>query len=52
MLSEKMENQIKSLAVRKGEFTLSSGKKSTYYIDLKLAYTNPEIMKGILPLLM
>jgi orotate phosphoribosyltransferase len=47
MLSEKLKKQIKSLAIRKGEFTLSSGKKSTYYIDLKLAYTNPEIMMGI-----
>jgi orotate phosphoribosyltransferase len=47
MISETLKKQIQSLAVRKGDFTLSSGNKSTYYIDLKLAYTNPEIMKGI-----
>lgn len=39
--------QIKKFAVRQGEFTLSSGKKSSYYIDLKQAYTRPEVMREI-----
>ncbi len=34
-------------AVKKGDFILSSGKKSSYYIDLKKACTNPKILKEI-----
>ncbi|MGL4669022.1 MAG: orotate phosphoribosyltransferase [Methanobacteriaceae archaeon] len=30
-----------------GDFTLSSGKKSDYYIDMKKAITNPEILKTV-----
>jgi orotate phosphoribosyltransferase len=33
--------------VKFGEFTLSSGKKSNYYIDIKKAITNPKILKTI-----
>ncbi len=33
--------------VKFGEFILSSGKKSNYYIDIKKATTNPEILKLI-----
>jgi orotate phosphoribosyltransferase len=40
--------QIKKFAVKRGNFTLASGKKSTYYLDLKLAYTNPDVMKEII----
>ena len=34
-------------AVKFGEFTLTSGKKSIYYVDLKLASTDPSILKEI-----
>ena len=35
---------LESGAVKFGDFTLTSGKKSTYYVDLKLASTNPSIL--------
>jgi orotate phosphoribosyltransferase len=34
-------------AIRFGDFTLASGKKSRYYIDIKKASTNPKILKLI-----
>ncbi len=34
-------------AVKRGEFVLSSGKKSDIYIDVKLACTYPEILNAI-----
>jgi orotate phosphoribosyltransferase len=34
-------------AVRYGDFTLASGKKSKYYIDIKKASTNPKTLKLI-----
>jgi len=34
-------------AIKFGKFTLSSGKKSKYYVDIKKASTNPEILKEI-----
>mgnify|MGYP001403333043 CR=1 FL=1 len=34
-------------ALRFGEFTLTSGKKSSYYVNMKMASTNPEILKLI-----
>jgi orotate phosphoribosyltransferase len=34
-------------AIKFGDFTLASGKKSKYYIDIKRASTNPEILKLI-----
>lgn len=34
-------------AVRFGDFTLASGKKSTYYIDIKKASTDPVTLKTI-----
>jgi len=34
-------------AIRYGEFTLTSGKKSDYYVDIKLASTKPDILKKI-----
>lgn len=34
-------------AIRFGEFTLSSGKKSKYYVDIKKASTDPEVLKLI-----
>ena len=34
-------------AIRFGDFTLASGKKSRYYIDIKKASTHPTILKLI-----
>ncbi|HTX61409.1 MAG TPA: orotate phosphoribosyltransferase [Methanobacterium sp.] len=34
----------KNQVIRFGEFTLSSGKKSDYYVDMKRAVTNPDIL--------
>lgn len=34
-------------AIKYGEFTLTSGKKSSYYVDIKLASTKPDILKEI-----
>ena len=34
-------------ALKFGEFTLTSGKKSSYYVNMKMASTNPEILKII-----
>jgi orotate phosphoribosyltransferase len=36
---------------KKGDFVLSSGKKSNYYIDMKKAITNPEILSTIAKLI-
>ena len=32
-------------AVRFGDFTLTSGKKSPYYVDIKMASTRPDVLK-------
>ncbi|MDR0911504.1 MAG: orotate phosphoribosyltransferase [Methanobrevibacter sp.] len=34
-------------AIKFGDFTLSSGKKSNYYVDMKKAITEPIILKSI-----
>ncbi len=44
MLKKKLEE---CGAVKYGEFTLTSGKKSKYYVDIKKASTNPGILKEI-----
>ncbi len=38
---------IKHKAIEFGEFTLASGKKSPYYIDVKSAVTNPDLLFAI-----
>jgi len=38
---------IRCGAIEFGEFTLASGAKSKYYVDIKTAATNPEILKPI-----
>ena len=38
---------LDSGAVKFGDFTLTSGKKSNYYVDLKLASTDPLILSSI-----
>ena len=42
----KLGEMIKK-AVKRGEFTLASGKKSDYYINIKEVYTKPEVLKEI-----
>ena len=34
-------------AIKFGNFTLTSGKKSTYYVDIKQASTNPKVLHEI-----
>ncbi|GFO96226.1 orotate phosphoribosyltransferase [groundwater metagenome] len=34
-------------AIKFGDFTLASGKKSRYYVDIKKASTKPELLKLI-----
>ncbi len=46
-MSELLKMLKNSGAIKKGEFILSSGKKSTIYIDIKHAITNPEILNEI-----
>jgi len=41
------EMLISAEAIRFGDFTLASGKKSTVYIDIKKAITSPAILKKI-----
>lgn len=41
------EMLISAEAIKFGDFTLASGKKSSVYIDIKKAITNPEILKKI-----
>jgi orotate phosphoribosyltransferase len=38
---------IRNRAIEFGEFTLASGLKSPYYIDVKSAVTNPELLSAI-----
>src|SRR5438093_11262847 len=38
---------VSSEALRFGDFTLASGKKSPYYIDIKKAITRPAILRAI-----
>jgi orotate phosphoribosyltransferase len=38
---------IRYKAIEFGEFSLSSGKKSSYYIDVKTAVTNPDLLYAI-----
>ncbi len=38
---------IECKALKFGDFTLTSGKKSSYYVNMKMASTNPEILRLI-----
>lgn len=45
---EKLLKLLKENDVIKfGDFTLSSGKKSNYYVDMKKAITEPEILDSV-----
>ncbi len=41
------DSLIECGAFKTGEFTLTSGKKSNFYVDIKQASTNPQILKEI-----
>ena len=47
MVNEIAEILIKYGAIEFGEFTLASGAKSNYYIDIKTASTNPHLLSAI-----
>ena len=42
-----IEELLSCQAVRFGDFTLTSGKKSRYYVDIKRASCNPDILSKI-----
>jgi orotate phosphoribosyltransferase len=47
MVSTIADLLIRYKAIEFGEFTLASGKKSSYYIDVKSAVTNPDLLSAI-----
>ena len=47
MASKALLEALRRKAVRRGDFTLASGKRSDYYINLKEAYTDPEVLRII-----
>lgn len=47
---DEMNSRLKEMlagSVKTGDFTLTSGKKSDYYVDIKETYTEPEVMVEI-----
>jgi len=47
-LTDDLKQSLKSCgALLYGEFTLASGRKSSYYIDIKKASTNPRVLSEI-----
>ena len=44
MINEKL---LELKAIKFGDFTLTSGKKSKYYVDLKGASTNPDFLREV-----
>ena len=47
MVTKIAEMLIRFKAIEFGDFTLASGAKSTYYVDVKTAVTNPELLSVI-----
>lgn len=47
MTDEQLIERIKEAAILRGEFTLRSGRKSTYYIDKYLFETQPDILRAL-----
>ncbi len=47
MVTNIQELLIESGAIRFGDFTLASGAKSTYYVDIKTAATDPGLLGAI-----
>ena len=50
MTREELAKRIAETAILHGDFTLRSGRKSTWYIDKYLFSTKPDILKAIGPL--
>jgi orotate phosphoribosyltransferase len=48
---ELIKKMIESGSLKFGEFVLSSGKKSNYYVDIKHASTQPEILEELADLI-
>ena len=46
-MSSLLVEMLKKNAVKLGSFTLASGEKSDFYIDIKKAYTKPEVLMEI-----
>jgi len=46
-LNEYLSMLLQRGAVRFGDFELTSGKKSAYYVDVKLAYTDPSVLSSL-----
>ncbi|MBP2143050.1 orotate phosphoribosyltransferase [Methanococcus voltae] len=47
-LKANLINLLKEVnCVKFGDFTLASGKKSDYYVDIKKATTNPKVLKAV-----
>jgi orotate phosphoribosyltransferase len=46
-MQRRLVRMLREHAVMHGSFTLTSGKRSSYYIDVKKAYTRPEILREI-----
>lgn len=47
MVKQIAESLIRSGAVEFGTFVLASGRESSYYIDIKSAVTNPDLLREI-----
>jgi len=47
MVNAIAELLIQNKAIEMGDFTLASGAKSTYYIDVKTAVTHPDLLNAI-----
>ncbi len=42
-----VEALVEKGALKFGDFTLTSGKKSSYYVDLKVAFTDPVLLRRV-----
>jgi orotate phosphoribosyltransferase len=47
MVNKIAELLIQHKAIEFGDFTLASGKKSPYYVDIKTAVTNPDLLVAV-----
>ena len=47
MTKEQLAQRIKETAYLEGDFTLRSGRKSTYYLDKYLFETEPDVLAGL-----
>ncbi|WP_456474578.1 orotate phosphoribosyltransferase [Candidatus Pyrohabitans sp.] len=45
---KKLAELLARYAVMRGDFVLASGKRSSYYINIKKAYTKPEVLREII----